>query len=104
MSEMAFLSEVAVLMGFIMSASFSLVFLVDVVILLGSHLQLWVELIHLTTHHWLISHLLAGRIWHHAHHLHLSMHLVLLDILLVGHLLHVHLLHRLHAGHWVLGH
>jgi len=104
MGEMAFLSKVAVLMGFIMSASLSLVLLVDVVILLGSHLKLGVELVHLTSHHWLIGHL-SGRVWHHTHHLHLWVHLVLLDILLVGHLLHVHLLHWLHArGHLVLGH
>ena len=103
MGEVALFSEVAVLVGFVMPASLSLVFLVDVVILLGSKLHLRVKLLHLTLHHWLIGHL-SWRLWHHAHHLHLTVHLVLLDILLLRHLLHVHLLHRLHAGHRVLRH
>jgi len=101
MGKVAFFSKVAVLVGVIMPASLGLVLLVDVVILLGSHLKLRVELVHLAIHHWLIGHL-TGRVWHHAHHLHLWVHLVLLHVLLVLHLMHVHLLHRLHAGHWVL--
>jgi len=102
MCKVALFSKVTVLVSFIMSASLGLVLLVDVIILLGSHLKLRVELIHLTSHHWLVGHL-SGRVWgHHTHHLHLWVHLVLLDILLLRHLLHVHLLHRLHAGHCVL--
>ena len=98
MSKMAFLSKNAIFVSLIMPASFSFVLLVDIVILFGSQLHLGIKLIH----HWLLGHLNL-RIGHHAHHLHLSMHVILLHILL-WHLLHVHCLHWLHAGHSILGH
>ena len=94
---MAFFSENAVFVSLIMSTSLSLIFLIDIVILFSGHLHLGIELIH----HWLLGHLTL-RIWHHVHHLHLSVHRILLHILL-RHLLHVHWLHS-HARHSILGH
>jgi hypothetical protein len=99
MSKVALFSKDAVLVSLIMSASLSFVFLIDFVVLfllsIKSHL-VWIELIHLSLHHWLLCHLTLGA-WHHLHHLHV-MHLSLLVLVLLGHLLLLHLVHR-HTSH-----
>lgn len=96
MGEVALLLEKAVFVGFIMSASLSLVFLVELLPLLLSRGGESLVHSHLVVHHVLLLELSLAVVAHHAHHLvveHLLRHLAVLTL----HLLHVHT-HVVHIG------